>query len=118
MFMYSIRLKGEVIGKKNNYRVTKTGGFYRDPKFASWEEDVLWQIKSQRIPKLAGKFHLKVILNCKKDRDLDNSITSICDILQKSGTIDNDKNIIQISAVKNSSKMVKQPGALIELELL
>lgn len=113
--MYSIKLKGEVIGKKNNYRVTKTGGFYRDPKFANWEEDALWQIKSHRIPKLAGQYSVKIVLYYFRNRDLDNCITSLLDVLQKSGVIDNDSNVISIQAVKVKRKT---GGADIDIELL
>ena len=113
--MITFTLKGEVPSKKNNYRISKNGGLYKDEKVVFWEENAKADILEQHIPHLACKFLVHIILRFSRDRDLDNAVTSILDLLQQAKVLDNDKNVMEILAKKERSK---KPGALVEIELI
>lgn len=113
--MIKLTLTGEVPTKKNNYRISKNGGFYKPKKITDWTEYALWEIKKQKIPKIAGKLTVRIIFYMKRDRDIDNAITSIFDLLQESGVIDNDKNIFSIEAIKQKTN---EPKTEIQIDLL
>ena len=112
----NIELKGEVPTKKNSYRISKHGGFYKPTKITDWETDCLWQIKEQKIPKMAGHFKVDMIFFITREKDVDNMATSIFDILQKSQTIDNDSHILELSAIKR--KVKKNPKVLVSVDLI
>ena len=95
-----IILTGRPISKKRNYRRGGHGGLYLSKTFRKWEEQALKQIK--RRTTITGEvdvsytFHIKGRLNA----DLDNLCASINDLLQKAGVIENDKQIVSMTATK------------------
>jgi Holliday junction resolvase RusA-like endonuclease len=87
-------LTGRVISKKNNNkfwngRVVKTKAWQR------FEETALWQLKSQKRKTLTGPVYVDYcfLMKGKGASDGDNMQTSINDLLEKSGIIENDKQI-------------------------
>lgn len=95
-------ITGRPISKKNSKRII--GG--RSPRLMSsdayirFEENALSQIESKRC--LKGKLDISYVfyMKGKLDSDLDNMIAGINDILEKAEVIENDKNIVSMSAIK------------------
>lgn len=76
------------------WRVSKSGGMYRSPKYAEWRKVTLWEVAAQaRAKKIKGEYKLTVhmVKPDKRHRDLDNAIKALSDILESSGVIENDK---------------------------
>lgn len=98
-----ITIYGRVISKKNSRSFVHAGkSFFTAPSaaFRRFERDALKQLAG--TPTYKG--HVDVTYTFyqkgKLDFDIDNAITSINDVLQKAGIIDNDKNIVSITASK------------------
>lgn len=75
------------------WRVSKTGGMYKSPKYTAWRKVALWEVAAQaKRNKIEGHYSLTVyaVKPDKRGRDLDNLIKSISDILQAAGVIEND----------------------------
>jgi crossover junction endodeoxyribonuclease RusA len=76
------------------WRVGRSGGMYRSPKYAEWRKSALWEVTAQvRTRKIKGEYKLTVhvVRPDKRHRDLDNIIKALSDILESSGVIENDK---------------------------
>ena len=112
-----ITLKGEPVSKKNSYKIGKYGGLYKPEKITEWENDCYTQIREQNVPMLAAKYKIHYMAFLKRDKDIDNVIVSVNDVLQNAAVIDNDKNIIKIEAEKIVSKM-KEPKVMIIIETI
>jgi Holliday junction resolvase RusA-like endonuclease len=120
-------LKGRPITKKNHQRVipavSKTGATYHRPiqseSYQNYEIDCLWQLKSYQGPKFTGKVNLKCIYWMKDFSswpDLIGLLQATGDILQKSGVIANDRNIISLDGSKIAGVDGKNPRVEISLE--
>ena len=107
-------IKGEILSHKNLYRRAKWGGLYMSQKEEF--EALLWQFKAQREgDAMTGKIKLILDVFGNDRKDLNNQIACICDLLEKSGIIKNDRQIKVIDARKHISKSA---GAVIELVIL
>jgi len=111
----TLTLTGRVISKKNSKRIVsnyKTGrAFLISSKgYEAFKDDDMTDLTAQmyklkvqghRFP-LATPYVLKCTfaLKGKSTTDLDNMISSVCDILQDAGIIEDDKDIIEIQAGK------------------
>lgn len=92
-----ITIYGRPISKKNSKRVfTKNFRIVVLPSeaYMAFEESVLSQLKDCTV-KFEGPVHIDYdfAFKGKMETDIDNAISGINDILEKSGIIDNDKNI-------------------------
>ena len=69
--------------------------------YMAYEEAALWQLKKYK-KKYKGELFVsyKICMKGKQDLDIDNAMASINDILEKSGIIENDKNIVDVKARK------------------
>lgn len=103
-------IKGNCPSKKNKYRQGK-GHWYKPDDVVSFIDSAIIQIKEQLsefkrkdLP-LKGKIEVKMIFEIKgRDKDLDNLIVTINDMLQSAGIIENDKQIVKIRAIKEKEK--------------
>lgn len=99
-------IHGRPIVKKNNRQIVRSGGrpiSLPSKAYKKYEGDAIPQILEQtRGKKLDGRLvlGLKFYIKGKYHVDLDNLISSICDILQASGTIKDDDLIDVINAIK------------------
>jgi len=92
---------GRVISKKN-HKVGR-GFFATSKRYKEFENDALMQLNAYRERYVGAiGIYLTFEMKGRLDTDLDNMVTSIIDVLQKKGIIDNDKNIKMITAVKQS----------------
>lgn len=101
-----LKITGPILCKKNHITFGR-GKFYRSQDFHSFEDSAIWEVKSQ-VNKFQGEqinLKNKVIFQffLKRDKDVDNLLGSVFDILQKSGIIKNDKEITLIEASKQKS---------------
>lgn len=99
-----IEIVGRPISKKNSRRLISHHGrpmSISSKAYLEFEESALWQLKAY---KERHKGPVDVVytfeMKGKLDADCDNLIGGINDILEKSGIIDNDKNIVSGSFVK------------------
>ena len=99
-----ITIYGRPISKKNSMQIIRVRGrnvIITSKGYRQFEKGALAQLKEVK-----NRYHGKVnvdytfYLKGKLDADLDNLVTSVTDVLQKSGIIDNDKNIISSTAIK------------------
>lgn len=93
-------IKGRPISKKNNHVGSNNRFFITSKRYKQWETEAMWQVKGEK--KWTGKIvvHVWFSLKGNMDADLDNLTTSVLDVLQKAGVIDNDKNVVKIDARK------------------
>ena len=88
-------LEGQVIPKKNSRRLFyKKGRIINIPSksYQEWHDDDLKQIKIWKVPKLNPPYKLSLSFwfKDKRPKDLDNSLASICDLLQDAEVIQDD----------------------------
>ena len=100
----TLNLTGRVIAKKNNVRFAN-GHTYKTKAWRSFEKEAVRQIKAQ----FKGKPYKGPVDVCytflmkgKIDSDIDNMIASINDLMQSGGVIENDRDIVSMSAVKEA----------------
>jgi len=93
-------IKGRVISKKNNVRYSR-GFTYKTKAWRAFESSVLAQLEPIRA-RFTGKVDISYTFKMKGrlDSDIDNAISAISDLLEKAGIIDNDKNVVSLTAVK------------------
>jgi Holliday junction resolvase RusA-like endonuclease len=79
---------------------------YKSSAAKRWQKDAAWLIISQRrdVETFTGKVavHMRLYLN--RDRDIDSSFKLLLDTLETSKVIVNDKQIVELSAVKHKDK--------------
>jgi len=101
MDKHSFTLKGQLPAKKNAWKVGRYGIYQSKSK----EIDVfIFQLKEQvrQYPDLPllKDCKIEVVLHQSNRTDLDGQITTLCDILQTSGVVKNDRQIKNIVAQK------------------
>ncbi len=96
----TLTIKGRVISKKNNVRYSR-GFTYKTKAWRNFENSVLAQLEGVRA-RFNGKVDVSYYFQMKGrlDSDIDNAISAISDLLEKAGIIDNDKNIVSLTATK------------------
>ena len=109
-------IKGEIPSKKNLLR-TGRGHIYKDPRTVTFEKDAYYQLQPQIKNKgiMKGRLSLSAIFFQKRDKDTDNMLSSIFDILEQSGLIENDKQIQHIMHVVKFPPINKESKAIIFL---
>ena len=123
--MFSFTLIGEVPSKKNAWKRGKNGNVYIAGDVSDKLSDLMVQLRAHKnacgitFP-LRGQMQVDIAIHEPKTTcDLDNQITSIFDLLQKTGVIYNDKEIVDIRAARVFSKEWKVEialGAALKLE--
>jgi Holliday junction resolvase RusA-like endonuclease len=102
--MTEIVINGRVASLKNSKQIFWRNGkiiFTSSKAWKSFEELALWQLKKYNAIKFNRDVDIDYIFEMKGNCiDIDNAITGINDLLQKAGIIDDDKNIINITARK------------------
>ena len=98
-----MKITGRPIVKKNNRTNTGRGFTVPSKRYRQWESDALWQL-TQYGQRWTGKIAVTLTFQMKGrlDADLDNLVTSVLDVLQESGAIDDDKNVVSLHATKHS----------------
>lgn len=98
--------------KKNNYRHSLASKKVYIPKSIAKEIDYfLWQVKSLRskglIPKepISCNIEVTTLFHGRYNKDLDNMVTTLLDILQKGRIIENDKQVRRILAERIDGPM-------------
>jgi len=100
-----LTIQGRVISKKNSKRIVRAGTRLipiTSKAYGQFRELALWQLKTckERFTSAVDvilTFQLKGQLNA----DLDNLVTSVADVLQDAGIIENDVQIVSITAKKH-----------------
>lgn len=98
----NITLWGNIPSKKNTWKVNRYGKVYQSQQDAI--NELLGQAVAQKLQyaSLPIKNNCVLVLKVYGDNrnDLDNQLTTVCDILQKSGIVVNDRLIKRIDAEK------------------
>lgn len=110
-------IKGNCPSKKNNYKQSR-GHWYKPEDIVLFEKNAFLQLNVQKKKYPESSFPLKgdlsiylIIDIMKRDKDIDNLCTTIFDILEKGGIIENDKYITRLEAIKGR----KQSRDLIQI---
>ena len=112
---YLFTLTGEIPSKKRAWRISRNGGMYLEKRIKDWNEAAMWEMKVQRVPVFTGPVSVRVTLYFKRERDLDNSVTTILDLIQEAGIIRNDREVVRILAEKHKVAKGQEPSATVEL---
>lgn len=109
-------IRGEIPSKKNLLRTGK-GHVYKDPRTVSFEKDAYYQLQSQIKNKgiLKGRLSLSAIFFQPRDKDIDNTLSTLFDVIEQSGLIENDKQIQHIHNIVKFSSTRKEAKVLIFL---
>ena len=98
----NFELIGAIPSKKNTWKVNKYGKVYQSKQEAI--DGLLTQLVAQKReytnPPIKTNCMLLLKVYGDNRNDLDNQITSICDLLQKGGVVVNDRLIKRIDAEK------------------
>lgn len=103
--LFSVTVLGEVPSKKNRYRVSG-GSMYLDQDVTDWQTAAGWQIKEQLMHgwkpfrNIEVPLRVEVEFYIKRDKDLDNMLNSVFDLLQSCQVIENDRQIGKVVASK------------------
>lgn len=88
---------------------------YRAKTYAAWMHTAAWTVKSAIAKTGQLKGDVKVSVDfCPRKGDLDNRLKAICDSLVQGGAIEDDKNIISLTARWNP--MIGHQGAFVRIE--
>lgn len=102
-------LLGEIPAKKNAWKKNRYGTIYQSKQKEI--NDLLWQIKTQKTNNedvmMTKNCKIIVEINGDNRKDLDGQITTICDLLQTSEVVKNDRQIKDIFASKRVGKQAK-----------
>jgi len=105
--LFDFTIAGAVPSKKNRYKIGN-GRMYQDRAVGIWMESAGWQIKEQISKRKKYPFpieqdiKLDVHFYGKKDKDVDNMLNSVMDLLQTMQIIKNDSQVKEVSARKST----------------
>lgn len=117
---YHFSIPIEVISKKNLWTFSRQGHMYLPKNVADFISNCVLVLINQK-KKYPGFIPLKTSIGINlvfyniRDKDLDNQITTVFDLLQKAQIIENDKFIDIIRATKTKTKDKKKIGCQITL---
>lgn len=112
-------ISGRVISKKNSKRIAfnrRTGRplLVSSHSYKDFSEEATAELTEQLYKAKARGFRFPLqapysldftfLLKGVSSTDIDNMITSVCDVLQDAGIIDDDKNVVSISARKHNGQ--------------
>ena len=111
-------LTGSIPSKKNSWRMGN-GRIFQSKQTEI--NALLLELKSQmsgsRLPLVENDCRLNLTIYGDNRNDLDNQVTTICDLLQKAGIVGNDRQIKQIEAQKIIEKPHRAEIEVCEFEL-
>lgn len=86
------------------YGVTHDGKYqvYKKRDVKSWEWDAGWQIRKQKKGKmLEGRITMAIHFFYSRDRDIDNGLKVLLDLMQHLRVYENDKQIVFLTVAKS-----------------
>lgn len=111
-------IKGRVISKKNNWHPIRRGNrtmIITSPRWKVFEKDAVSQLKEQQGTKKTIKSEVYIdytfLMKGKGNSDTSNMITSIDDLLEKAGIIENDRLVTSGSF----QRIIGQPEYITEI---
>jgi len=119
-----ITLPGRSYTKKNSQQITynhKTGrrGLIQSPQYQRYETACLWHLKNYHGPAFKGPVHVQARYWMPDRRswpDLMGLLQATCDILEKAGIIDNDRDVISLDGSRIMGVDKDNPRAEIFIE--
>lgn len=103
MNMYALTILGDIISKKNKYRIRSDGkGLFKPKVTTDFSKMFAQEVMAHGVGQVLGpcKIHVELYHTKKREPDLDGAVTTIMDCLQESGVVENDRNIVEIRASK------------------
>ena len=98
-------LEGETPSKKNSRINTRSGRSFPNKKYMEWQKRAIEHIRIMGFTPITGKGHsIKIVFTHgdKRRRDSDNAVSSILDMLVKSGILPDDNwEIVQNLEIRN-----------------
>lgn len=113
--MEILTIHGRIPTKKNRYRISRNGGFFKPKDVTDFERMFGKEVAAQRVGMVRGPFRISVeLLVGEHEPDLDGAVTTILDCLQLCEVIANDKDAVMIQASKKGGRGT-MPGARITI---
>lgn len=85
----------------NNLYVNAAGGRKRHADYKAWLAAAGWAVRIQRAPELGqGPFRLLVEVPCRRNRDIDNVLKPLLDMLVKQRVIADDRYVDDLRVVR------------------
>lgn len=120
--MIELRLTGPVPSKKNSYRRRKQGGLFLPDQVRADIDALIIQAQSQKhkqpLHLIKGASRLRLYLEmraAKPVQDLDNMHTTIQDVLQAAGVIENDRVIRAYIVEEVIDEDLRMPVSIVKL---
>ena len=114
--MEILTIHGRIPTKKNKYRISKNGCFFKPKDVTEFETLFGKEVAAQRIGLVRGPCKVEIDLFVgTAEPDLDGAVTTILDCLQSTQVIENDKDVVIIHAQKDRSRTT-DAGARITIE--
>jgi len=83
------------------YRSGLGNRWYKAPSARSWESLAWGEIMaSSRLKTILGGVSVEITMYCKRDRDIDNGIKIVLDLLEKAKVIKNDRQVVSLYVYK------------------
>lgn len=116
--MINFILPGEVPSKKNSWHVSARGQVYTAPEIKKWVNDSLWLLKPvlRQCAPITQKCRLEAAFYITHDKDIDNMLGSLLDLLQTSKLLANDRLVVAVEAKKFKTKT--QPHVRVRLHVV
>lgn len=83
-------------------------------KAREWEQEAGYELVRAKIKRFKGRVYVGIHWYFKRDRDIDNCLKALLDLLQKQRIIDNDSQVYQLNVTKGFDK--GNPRVEIEIE--
>lgn len=102
----SFILFGEVPSKKNSWALGN-GKIYTPNNIKRWVKDSIWLLKPvmRKHKMITEKCQLEAQFYIKHDKDIDNMLGSLMDLLQGAGLLKNDRLVVEVLAKKHKVKI-------------
>lgn len=111
--MVSFIVPGRPVPKKRPRLNSTTGHFYT-PRDAGYEDSIAWASSDKGVLKENVIVNLVFYMPDKKPADLDNLVKSALDGIQKGGLVQNDSQVVVISAEIRQDKVA--PRTIVSVE--
>lgn len=114
MSVIKAKITGWPPSKANSRRLIRPGLVIKSDKALLWSEQALWALKKHQGA-FKGNQPLKLTLivyyeNWRPDLDIE----LVCDVLQKAGVIDNDRNIVEKHVYRRHDRNFPKTEIIIE----
>ena len=101
-----IRWRGKAVGVNRWLETNRRGVMYKNPEYAAFQDELIYYLKLAKRGKKTMTGGVMVVLHFVVNplRDIDSLEKPILDSLEKSGVIENDRQVVGVSKTKSPKK--------------